>query len=189
MRNASGFLDIEIIEPRWWALALRGLVAVVFGIYAFVQPVGAALALAIAIAFVSIVEGGFGLAASIGRARRHRPWGWLAAEAVALLLLGIIILAWPGLSMLAFVLLVAARALVSGIVLVVEAIRLKGLRGRGWMAAGGVLNLLFAVLLAAAPVAGLLVLTWWIAAWALVAGAIGIGLGFSLRREQRQASA
>ncbi len=189
MPTTTTFFQAEITEPRWWALALRGLAGVLFGIYAFVQPAGAALALALAIGIISIVEGGFGLAASIGRARRHRPWGWLAAEAVALLVVGVLILGWPGLSMLAFVLLVAARALISGIVLVAEAIRLKGLRGRGWMAAGGVLNLVFAVLLVAAPLAGLLVLTWWIAAWALVGGAIAIALGFHLRRDQKERAA
>jgi uncharacterized membrane protein HdeD (DUF308 family) len=172
---------ILFLGQRWWALLLRGVAAILFAVIAFVQPVAAIAALMLLFAAFILVDGVFGLAASIARARAGERWGWLALEAALSIVLGVLILAWPALSVALFLAIVAVRAAFSGVLLLLSAAALDGAHGRGWMILAGVANLLFAIALVAAPFAGLLVITWWFAIWALVVGILLVILGFRVR--------
>jgi uncharacterized membrane protein HdeD (DUF308 family) len=78
---------------------------------------------------------------------------------------------------------VAAWAVVTGIVEIVLAIRLRTvIEGEVWMALAGAASILFGVLLVAFPAAGMLSVAWLISAFALVFGVFQIGLGWRLRR-------
>src|SRR5258706_529612 len=74
---------------------------------------------------------------------------------------------WPGITVLAFVLLVAAWALVSGGLMLAAAFGLRLDHGRWWLALGGVVSIIYGVLLVIAPLIGALVLTWWMGAYAI----------------------
>jgi uncharacterized membrane protein HdeD (DUF308 family) len=88
---------------------------------------------------------------------------------------------WPAAAVIAFVLLVAAWALLSGGLMLGAAFRLKPDYGRGWLIFGGIVSIIYSVLLIVAPVIGALMLTWWLGAYALVFGAALLVLGFKLR--------
>ena len=83
--------------------------------------------------------------------------------------------------MLAFVLLMAAWALISGGLMVAAAVRLHASHGRWWLGLGGVASLLWGVLLFAAPVMGAVVLTWWLGIYAIVFGIALLACGWRLR--------
>ncbi len=97
----------------------------------------------------------------------------IAAAVVALL--------WPGITVLAFVMLVASASILSGAFMFVSAFRLNVERGRIWLALGGLASLAFGILLVLAPLAGALVLTWWIGAYALLFGCLLLILSVRLR--------
>jgi uncharacterized membrane protein HdeD (DUF308 family) len=102
-------------------------------------------------------------------------------EGILNISVGVIALLMPGLTVIAFVLLLAVWSLVSGGLMVGAAFRLSKDYGRWWLAIAGVVSIVFGVLLAIAPVIGAVVLTWWLGAYALAFGIALLVLAFQLR--------
>lgn len=177
----------EFLEERWWAILIRGLCAIIFALIAFWQPAAAIAALMLLYGIYSIVGGVFALISSIGKARNGERWGWLAVEAVASIVIGVIILLWPALSVAAFLLILAVAAAVTGFLLIFSSIKLDGEHGQGWMLLAGLINLGFAAAIFLAPLMSAVVLTWWIAAWALMFGISLLILAFQLRKAKASA--
>jgi uncharacterized membrane protein HdeD (DUF308 family) len=185
MTSASAYASSDPMSARlaqnWWAVALRGLVAVVFGLCALFFTGPTMLSLVLVFAAYCLVDGVFGFVAAVRAARRHERWGLLVLGAVFNILAAAVAILWPGIAILGFVILVAAWAIVTGGLALFSAFRLRMDHGRWWMILGGAASLLFGVLLIASPLIGAVVLTWWIGAWALVMGISLLVLAFRLR--------
>ncbi|WP_027133014.1 HdeD family acid-resistance protein [Geminicoccus roseus] len=170
-----------ILAQNWWAMALRGAFAVLFGILAFVLPGATILSLVLIFAAFSLVDGIFTIVAAIRGARAGERWGLLLAHGIASVAIGVIAFVWPGITVVAFVLLIAAWALISGITMLVSAFKLKTSHGRGWLLFGGIASTLYGILLVVSPLIGALVLAWWIGAYAVVIGVVLLVLAFRLK--------
>lgn len=186
LRADKGEAMNALLAWNWWAIALRGLAAVLFGIVALIVPGAAMLSLALVFAAYLAADGVFGITAAVRAAHNHQAWGLLLAEGVLNLLMGLLAAFFPAGAVLGFVLVTAAWALITGGLMLASAFRLKADHGRWWLAAGGVLSLLWGVLLVVAPLAGALVLTWWLGGYALVFGAVLLVLAFRLRGQRRE---
>jgi len=181
-----------VLAQNWWVLALRGVLGILFGLIAFVYPGATMLSLVLVFAAYALVDGIFAIVSAVRAARKHERWGLLVAEGMANILTGIIAFVWPGITVVAFVLLMAAWALVSGTLMLAAAFRLRNDHGRWWLAFGGVVSILYGLLLVIAPLIGALVLTWWLGAYAIIFGAALLVLAFQLRArkdDSRPASA
>jgi uncharacterized membrane protein HdeD (DUF308 family) len=194
MTNASS-TDTSIIEAmndvlanNWWVVALRGVFAILFGIIAFAMPGVTMLSLVIVFAAYSLVDGVAGIVMAVRGARRGERWGWLLANGILGIIAGAIALVWPGVTILAYVLLVAAWALISGAFMVIAAFQLKSDHGRIWLGLAGVASLIFGVLLVIAPLIGAVVLTLWAGAHALILGVILLVLAWKLRSHRTSQS-
>ena len=171
-----------ILAQNWWALALRGALAVLFGILAFVLPGATIWSLVLIFAAFSLVDGIFEIVAAIRAARAGERWGLLLIHGIAGVVIGIVAFVWPGITVFAFVLLIAAWALISGVTMLVSAVKLKTSHGRGWLVLGGIASLLYGILLAVSPMVGAIVLAWWLGAYAIVFGITLLVLAFRLKR-------
>ena len=170
-----------VLVRNWWAIAVRGVVGISVGLIAFVMPAATMLALILLFAVYMLVDGVFAIVAAVRAARQHDRWGLLALEGVADLVAGVIAVLWPGITVVAFVLLVAAWAIVSGGLVLATAFRLNIEHGRWWLVLGGAVSVIYGALLIVAPLIGALVLTWWFAAYALVFGVALLILAFRLK--------
>ncbi len=171
----------EFLEKRWWLLALRGLAGIIFGIICFASPAVAGFSILFVFAIFSIVDGIFGIGSAFGQARRGERWVWLAIEAVASIVIGVLMFTMPGFAVTFVFLFIAIKALLSGIFLILAAVKLDGEHGRGFLVGAGVVSLAFAALLFLAPVLGAKILIWWIGAWSFAFGVLLVALGFKLR--------
>lgn len=171
----------EFLETRWWALALRGLFAIIFGAICFANPALAGLTLVLWFGIFSIADGIVALIASIGKARRGERWVWLGIEAVASIIVGVLVLAMPALMVTVIFIVIAIKTLITGILLLLASVKLDGAHGQGWLIFGGLASVAIAALLFAAPLMGAKILIWWIGAWAIVFGIALIAIGFKLK--------
>jgi uncharacterized membrane protein HdeD (DUF308 family) len=178
----------DVLANNWWVVALRGVFAVLFGIIAFAMPGVTMLSLVIVFAAYSLVDGVAGIVMAVRGARRGERWGWLLANGILGIIAGAIALVWPGVTILAYVLLVAAWALISGAFMVIAAFQLKIDHGRFWLGLAGVASLIFGVLLVIAPLIGAVVLTLWAGAHALILGVILLMLSWKLRSHRTSQS-
>ena len=184
-------LDPDLITARnamladnWWLVALRGLFAILFGVIAFVMPAAAMLGLVLVFAAYSIADGISNIVLAVRGARRHERWGLLLLNGLLGIAIGVIAAVWPGITVLAFVFMVAAWSLLSGGLMLGAAVGLKISHGRWWLVFGGIISILYGFLLFVSPVIGALVLTWWMGAYALVLGVSLVVLAFQLRRHR-----
>lgn len=177
----------QVVAKDWWLYALRGLLGVIFGLIALFMPVATILALVLLFAAYMLVDGFFALYASFRAMRRRESWGMPLLQGVASIATSAIAFLWPGITVLAFVLLVAAWAIVSGCLMLAAAYNIEGRYGRGWLMLGGIASLLFGVLMILSPLIGAVVLTWWIGAYALVFGVALIVMAFRARSQRETA--
>jgi uncharacterized membrane protein HdeD (DUF308 family) len=172
--------------PSWLALAFRGVAAILFGILMLIFPPGAVTVLVMFFGAYAVVDGAFNLAGAVRAPREGKRWGALAVEGIVSLLAGLVAIFWPGITALAFVALIAAWSLVTGIAEIVAAIRLRKVIRREWLLIlSGVLSVAFGVLLVVAPVAGIVVIAIWMGAYAIAFGTLLLMLALRLRSISR----
>jgi uncharacterized membrane protein HdeD (DUF308 family) len=169
----------EALARNWWLIALRGVLGVIFGVIALVMPVATILALVLLFSAYMVVDGAIAIYAAIRAARKQEGWGFLLFQGIASLAAAAIAFMWPGLTVVAFVLLIAAWSIVSGCLMLAAAMRTE--QARWWLVLGGAAALLYGILMIVAPLSGAVVLTWWLGAFALVFGAALIILSLKLR--------
>jgi uncharacterized membrane protein HdeD (DUF308 family) len=174
---------LPLLARNWWALALRGLAAILFGILAFAWPAITLFVLVIFFGAYMLVDGIFAIVAAVRAAGEEARWWLLLVEGILGVVAGLVAFFWPGLTALALLYLIAAWAIVTGIMEIVGAIRLRQEMVGEWaLILGGALSVLFGVLLVAIPVrAGLLSLTWLIGAYAVAFGVLLVILAFRVR--------
>lgn len=171
------------LPGHWWAFALRGAIAILFGLAAFAMP-GLTFAVLLGLFAAYMAIDGVVAIVAAGRAiREHSSYWPLLFEGIADLAAAVIAFAWPAATLVALVYLLAAWAIVSGVLFMVGAARLhRVLHGRWLLILGGALSTIWGVLLALWPIAGLVVLTWWIGAYALAFGVLMLVSAVRLRR-------
>jgi uncharacterized membrane protein HdeD (DUF308 family) len=170
----------DVLANNWWAAALRGACAVIFGMFAFATPDMAMLSMALVFAAYCLVDGVSLIAMAVRGARKGERWTWLALNGLLGIAAGLVAAVWPVPTLIALVFLIAAWAIVSGAAMLISAFRVKPGHGRIWMVVGGVASLALGILLAISPLIGALVLTFWIGAHALVFGAALLVLAYRL---------
>jgi uncharacterized membrane protein HdeD (DUF308 family) len=173
--------DAAWLTRNWWAIALRGVAAVVFGILALLLPVTTLAALILLFGAYAIVEGVFSLIGA-GRGHADEPRWPLVLQGLVSIAAGIVTFLWPGLTGLVLLYVIAAWALVTGMLQIVATVRLHSrIRGEWWLMLSGILSAVAGVLMMWAPGAGALALVLWIGAYAIVFGILLIVLAFRLR--------
>ena len=169
------------IAQNWWALALRGVLAILFGLIALFQPGATMLSLVLIFSAYALVDGILAITAAVRAVRADERWGYLMLEGIVDIVTAVIAVLWPDITVLVFVFLVAGWAIVTGVLMIAAAFRLDGEDGRWWLVLGGIVSLIYGAVLVAAPLAGAVVLTWWLGAYALVFGVALLVAAFKLR--------
>jgi uncharacterized membrane protein HdeD (DUF308 family) len=169
------------LAQKWWAIMIRGALAIVFGVIALVSPGVTMLSLVFVFAVYAMLDGVFAILSAFRAARSHGHWGLLVLEGVAGIVAGAIAWLWPGISLTVFLLLLGAWAVATGALMFAGAFALHISHGRWWLVLGGVSSMVYGAILFVSPLIGALVLTWWIGAYALFFGVSLLVLGFRLR--------
>ena len=152
--NSSSELN-GLFVGRWWAVLLRGVTAVAFGVIAFAWPHVTIATLILLFGLYALVHGTLSLAAAIGGRGRSGNRLLLVIEGVVGLCAGIITLRSPSTTAMVLVFLIWIWAIATGILRIAEAIRLrKVISGDIWLALSGVLTVLFGIILMLRPVVG-----------------------------------
>jgi uncharacterized membrane protein HdeD (DUF308 family) len=176
---------LRTLGRNWWALALRGVAAILFGILAFAWPGITLFVLVLFFGAYMLVDGIFAIVAAVRAAGEEDRWWLLLIEGILGVLAGLVAFFWPGLTALALLYFIAAWAIVTGIMEIVAAVRLRQeIEGEWALGLSGLLSVIFGVLLVVLPApAGLLSLVWLIGAYAVATGVLLLILAFRVRSE------
>jgi uncharacterized membrane protein HdeD (DUF308 family) len=172
---------IGVLAKNWWAVGIRGVLGILFGLIALFLPGATMLSLVLVFAAYAFVDGVFAIVSAVRAARERERWGYLLLEGIVDIAAAAVAVFWPGITVVAFVFVVAFWAIFTGVLELMAAFRLDFIDGRGWLIFGGIVSVLYGVLLIVAPMIGAVVLTWWLGAYALVFGVCLVVLAFKLR--------
>lgn len=173
---------LQVLAQNWWAVALRGAIAILFGVLAIALPGVTLAALILLWGIYAVADGVFAIISGVRAARRHERWGVLIVEGIAGIIAGLIAVFLPAAAAFAFVFLFAVWAVVTGVIEIVAAVRLRReIEGEWLLALTGVLSVLLGVYVAAFPGLGLLGLIWTLGVYAILFGIALIALSVRLR--------
>lgn len=175
-------MDEMTLARHWWAVVLRGVLAILFGVLVFVWPGAFWFAAVITFAAYSLVYGALALAAAATGGGRAGPWWALLLQGLVSLASAAIAVLWPGLTELALFYLIAGWCIATGVFEIAAAVQLRReMQGTGLLAFSGALSIVLGLSLGLFPLVGLLVLALWVASWAIAYGALLVVLGFRIR--------
>jgi uncharacterized membrane protein HdeD (DUF308 family) len=175
-------IDVDTLARNWWVLLLRGIAGIIFGVLTFVRPEISLAALVLLFGAYSLADGVLLLINGIRESRTNERWWVLVLEGIIGIGAAAVTVLWPGITALALLYVIAAWALVTGVLEIVAAIRLrKVIEGEWLLALAGIASVILGVLLFLFPGPGALAVTIWIGAYALVSGVLLSILAFRLR--------
>jgi uncharacterized membrane protein HdeD (DUF308 family) len=168
---------VDALAKHWWVLLIRGILAVLFGIMAFALPGPTLLALVLLFGIYVLMDGLVVLWVGAG----SRAW-WLVIAGILGVIVGILTFIYPGITTIALLCLIAAWAILGGLLAIVGAIQLRKEISNEWaLIIGGIISILFGIVLVANAAAGALAMVWTIGVFAFVFGVMMIVLAFRVR--------
>ena len=171
---------------NWWALALRGLLAVAFGVLAIVMPGLTLLTLVLLFGVFALLEGFFNAVGAFRASLSGGRWLPLLLQTLVGVAVGSLAIIHPGLTLLTEVYLIAFWSIATGVLEVVMAVRLrKEIKGEWLLALAGVASVAFGVLLLALPAVGVLTMALWLGGYTIFFGVLLLALALRLRLRLR----
>jgi len=168
----------QVVRNYRGMLLFRGIIAILFGVLAIVWPNLTLAILVLLFGVFALISGVAEMIVALGHTR-DEGWALLLVTGILSVLAGGVALVWPGITALVFLYLLAAWAIVTGIMEIIGA--LAGV-GRGWLLGlAGLVSIIFGILIARQPAAGLLAVVWLIGVYAIVFGILSIGQYFQTR--------
>jgi uncharacterized membrane protein HdeD (DUF308 family) len=175
---------LQTLSRYWWLILLRGIAAIVFGVLAFIWPGITLVTLVLFWGAFALVDGVLALAHAIMGGNMGSRW-WLALIGIAGIAAGILTFMWPGLTALLLLIFIATWAIALGVFQIIGAIRLRKEIDNEWtLGLGGLLSVLFGIVMLIAPGAGALALIWAIGSFAIVFGILMVMAAFKLKKHQ-----
>jgi uncharacterized membrane protein HdeD (DUF308 family) len=166
----------------WWVLALRGAFGVLFGALALMWPQLTLLTLIALFAAYALLGGITAIVGAIRNRRRDDDWWVMLLLGIVSTGAGILAIVDPAVTALVLVLVIGANALVTGVLDIVAAIRLRqAIEGEWMLALSGVASIAFGAIVFIAPAAGALATVWLISLYAFVTGALLLVAAFRAR--------
>jgi len=176
-----------MLSRYWWAAALRGLAAIIFGILALIWPELTLLTLVTLFGVYVLVDGVFAVVHGISSYGKRERWWAIVLEGLLGIGVGIATLIWPDITALTLLYVIAFWAIFSGVLEIVEAIQLrKVIEGELLWIISGILSIGFGLLLILFPGSGALGIIWLIGVYAILFGILLIILSFRLRGLKNQ---
>lgn len=175
-------MSAQVIRRNWWMLVLRGVLAIIFGLIAVIFPGIALLAFIYVFAAYAIIDGIIAIIVAIGERGFLRRWGWVLFEGILSIIAGLVAIVFPGITALVLLYIVAAWAIVTGMVEIFTAYAIRPFVSQEWpLVLAGMLSVVFGVLLIIYPRAGLLSLLWLVGIYAILFGIFFIIRAFQHR--------
>lgn len=173
------------LSRNWWMFALRGVLAILFGVIALALPAAALLWLVALFAAFALLGGLSSIFGALHNRASDDHW-WLALLlGLVSVGAGIITIVSPGLTALVLVLLMGANAIATGVLDIALAIRLRrAIRGEWVLFLAGAVSIAFGVLVFLFPGPGALALIWLIATYAILSGILLVVAAFRLRHAE-----
>jgi len=182
MQTSQAATMVHTLKLNWWLLALRGLVAVLFGVLAFMWPGATLITLVWLFGAFALVNGILSLVLAAKTPKGYPKVGSLILGGLLGILAGLLAFVMPGITALGLLILIAAWAIVTGLMELVAAVRLRKIINNEWLLVlAGIASVVFGVILLFQPAAGALALIWLIGAWAFVFGILLMILAFRMR--------
>ena len=174
---ATGGLAFELAK-KWWVLLIRGALLIIAGLLAFVSPVTWVIFVGVYMLFDGM---SFLLAGFSDQPGGQSRWPLLIIGILGLLA-GLIILWNPALGGITLTYVIAAWAIVTGVLTIITALRLREeIDNEWWLVLSGVLAIIFGVLVFQNVLAGILTIAWVFGIFAVVVGILSIALAFRVR--------
>jgi uncharacterized membrane protein HdeD (DUF308 family) len=159
----------------------RALAAILFGALTLAWPKISLTVLVLLFGIYAVISGVTAVAAAL-RSREEHHWGLLLLEGILGILAGVVALVWPGITALVFLYLIAAWAILIGVLQLVAPLSFPMSFGRGLLSAlSGIVSIVFGVIIAARPASGLLAVVWLIGIYAIVIGIMQVMVYFEAR--------
>lgn len=179
---------VEEYAEKWWLVALRGIIGVLLGIVLISWPVKSLAVFVWIVGLFALVEGVILVLMSLFNAKKWENWGYVFMQGVISLILGLILFAWPEITIAALFFLIALWIIVAGILLIVQGIKVrKEIGGGEWMLiAGGIISILFAFFLFSNPQVSLALAGVIIGLVILVSGIFTTAFGLQIRRFEKK---
>jgi uncharacterized membrane protein HdeD (DUF308 family) len=173
---------LDALARNWGLILLRGILAIIFGVLAFVWPGITLISLVLLYGAFAFMDGILAIAAAV-RGGLPAPRWWLALIGIFGIAAGILTVLWPQITALVLLLFIAGWAIATGIMQIIGAIKLREEIDDEWLLiAGGVLSVVFGVLLALWPGAGALAMVLVIGSFAIMFGILEVLFALRLRR-------
>ena len=170
------------LSQNWWLVVLRGVLAILFGVLAFIWPAITWLTLIVMFGVYAIVDGIIAIISGFSRTKESPRWWTFLLEGLLGIGAGVVALIWPGLTSLVLIYMIASWAVITGILEIAAAVRLRNEISNEWvLGLGGLVSIGLGILLFFQPAAGGLAIIWTIAAYALIFGVLLVILGVRLR--------
>lgn len=176
---------LQELSRHWGMLAFRGVLAILFGLVAWIWPGITLLALVVLFGAYALIDGIFAVVAAIRGmpGQSHNSRVWLGVTGILGILLGLITLVWPGVTALILLLLIAWWAVITGIFEIVSAINLrKEIQGEWLYILSGAISVVFGILLFIWPVSGALGVIWIIGLFSILFGISLVTAAFRLHK-------
>jgi len=173
---------LESLARNWWLTALRGLLALILGVVMLFFPIPSILFLVIFFGAYALVDGIFAVVVSLMSAAHHKPRWWLFVEGLLGILVGVAVFAWPAITAMVLLYLIAFWALVTGIFeIIFSAATWKALPNNWLWLLSGILSVLLGAIMIAYPGTGALAVVFFIAIYLIMFGVVLMALGFTLK--------
>lgn len=176
----------QVLARNWGWVLLRGILGIIVGVIAFTAPLATVGALILVFAVYSASDGVLAIVSAVRAAKAGERWIWFVLQGLIDFAAAAIAISNPLIAVKVFIFIISFWAIFSGLAMFLAAFKLHQEHGRIWLILGGILSVIWGVLLLVQPVVGVLVLTWWFGAYALAFGILLVVLAFKLRSKLAQ---